>query len=279
MLIRKIDSSAQVKRIINKHQMINKANGGLQVKVFENRLLLGQKAAKEAAATIRQLLHDKEVINIIFAAAPSQNELLYALTREVDIDWSRINAFHMDEYVGLKANAPQRFGNFLKNAIFGKLPFRQVHYLDGTATDLQAECERYAQLLQQHSTDVVMMGIGENGHIAFNDPHVANFEDPDLVKIVRLDRVCRQQQVNDGCFKVLEEVPDQAITLTIPALMKGDFIFCIVPAASKANAVYHTLLSDIQEAYPATILRKHPHAILFLDKESSKLLPEPLAEH
>ena len=248
--------------------------GKLQVRIFENRAILGREAAEAAAGKIKQLLRKNESINIIFAAAPSQNEFLAALISQPGIDWTSINGFHMDEYVGLEDDRPQRFGNFLKNAIFGKLPFRTVHYLDGNAADLSTECQRYTQLLIEHPPHIVMMGIGENAHIAFNDPHVADFEDPAFVKVVELDEACRQQQVNDGCFTSIENVPAYALTLTIPALMKAGFIFCMVPAASKAKAVLQTLSSDVQESVPSTILRSHQHAVLFLDTDSSKLLPE-----
>jgi glucosamine-6-phosphate deaminase len=139
-------------------------------------------------------------------------------------------------------------------------------------TDLEGECRRYGELLMRYPVDVVFMGIGENTHIAFNDPHVARFDDPRIVKVVDLDEACRQQQVNDGCFKTLGDVPRNALTLTIPALMKADHIFCMVPGKTKAQAVYHTLNSEISERFPSTILRTHPSAILFIDKDSASLL-------
>lgn len=240
--------------------------------IYDNRQLMGASAAKQAAARIRSLLAEQEHVNIIFAAAPSQNEFLAALTQEPDIDWKRVNAFHMDEYVGLNDAAPQRFGKFLEERIFGKLPFSVVHYIHGNAASADEECKRYAALLEQHRPDVVCMGIGENSHIAFNDPHVADFADPVLVKKVTLDEACRQQQVNDECFATLEQVPEHALTLTIPALMRGRYIFCMVPGPTKAQAVMHTLQSGITEIYPATILRTHQNAVLYLDKDSASLL-------
>jgi len=158
---------------------------------------------------------------------------------------------------------------FLRDGIFDKLPFHTVNYINGNAPDVGSECERYAALLKKYPTDIVCMGIGENGHIAFNDPHVADFQDPKLVKIVDLDLACRQQQVNDGCFPQLNKVPTHAITLTVPALMEGKYIYCIVPGKNKANAVYNTLFQQVSEACPASCLRKHSSAILFLDAESS----------
>ncbi len=144
-----------------------------------------------------------------------------------------------------------------------------MYYLQGYAKDTASECKRYADLLEQYPVDITCMGIGENAHLAFNDPHVANFNDPVLVKVVDLDEACRQQQVNEGCFPSVQDIPAYALTLTIPALMNAAYIFCMVPGSTKANAVYHTLNDDIKELYPSTILRKHSNALLFLDKDSA----------
>ncbi|WP_266365764.1 glucosamine-6-phosphate deaminase [Tellurirhabdus rosea] len=244
----------------------------LLVRRFENRKLLGQQAAELAAARMRALLAGQESISMIFAAAPSQDEFLAALCEQPGIDWSRVIAFHMDEYVGLPEEAPQRFGNFLKTRLFDRVPFRAVHYLNGNAPDAAAECQRYSGLLRRHPADMVCMGIGENCHIAFNDPHVADFHDPHLVKVVDLDTACRQQQVNDGCFATFEAVPTHALTLTIPALVQAPAIFCMVPGIHKAPAVYHTLHDEITERYPSTILRRHPNAVLFIDNDSASRL-------
>ncbi|MGA0557609.1 glucosamine-6-phosphate deaminase [Larkinella sp. VNQ87] len=246
----------------------------LTVRRFPTRALLGEQAAQAASERIRSLLAERETISIIFAAAPSQNEFLAALAPETAIDWSRIHAFHMDEYVQLPDEAPQRFGNFLKERLFDRVPFRSVNYLNGNAPDLAAECERYSSLLRQYPVDIVCMGIGENGHIAFNDPHVADFNDPVWVKVVDLDPVCRQQQVNDGCFDQLAAVPTHALTLTIPALMQAPHIFCMVPGINKASAVFHTLHSPVSETHPSTILRLHEAATLFIDDKSASQLPQ-----
>lgn len=240
----------------------------LKVRIYGDRIALGTDAAKMAAESIRMLLKQKAVVNIIFAAAASQNEFFDALVKE-DLEWSRVQAFHMDEYIGLPAEDPQLFGVFLKKRIFDKVPFAKVFYLNGQATDLTAECDRYAALLREHPADITCMGIGENTHLAFNDPHVAEFNDSKLVKVVDLDDVCKQQQVNEGCFSDITQVPIYAFTLTIPALLKAEKIFCMVPGTTKAQAVYHTLMDDISEKYPSTILRKHPDAWLFLEKESA----------
>jgi glucosamine-6-phosphate deaminase len=235
---------------------------------------MGLLAAGDVAKTIRALLSEQAELNMIFAAAPSQNEFLEALYPEKDIDWSRINAFHMDEYVGLKADAPQRFGNYLKEKIFDRAPFRSVNYLDGNCPDLEKECERYTALLQQYPADIVCMGIGENGHVAFNDPHTARFNDSNWVKAVDLDRVCRMQQVNDGCFAAIDLVPAYALTLSVAALMRGKYLFCMVPSRTKAWAVYHTLNDPVSEDIPATCLRMHENAVLYTDADSASMIKQ-----
>ena len=244
----------------------------LSVAIYENRILMGQAAAKDIKRKIVELLQQKEEINMIFAAAPSQNDVLKALVEDREIEWNRVNAYHMDEYIGLDKDAPQGFGNFLRSHIFGLLPFKSVNYIDITATNPDAEANRYGELLQKNPTDIVIMGIGENGHIAFNDPPVADFKDEKWVKAVKLDEVCRQQQVNDGCFSSIDEVPMYAMTLTVPTLMRAPYLFCIVPAPTKARAVYETLNGKIDEHCPASVLRTHDNAKLYLDSESSKLL-------
>jgi len=239
--------------------------------IHDNRQLLGAAAANATAAKINQLLNEQPVVNVIFAAAPSQNEFLAALSGS-PVDWKRVNAFHMDEYIGLDENAPQTFAYYLNTHLFEKVSFKAVYYIHGNAPDPVIECHRYAALLKQFPADVVCMGIGENNHIAFNDPPVADFYDPEAVKVVSLDRDCRQQQVNDGCFPDLENVPERAITLTIPALLNGRYIFAMVPGERKAKAVYHTMHSPVTERYPSTIFKRHPAVQLFLDRDSSKMI-------
>lgn len=245
----------------------------LIIRVFESRALMGQAVAEAVSEKIIDLLKTQPLVNIIFGAAPSQNEFFEALVTKA-VDWSRVNAFHMDEYINLDADAPQGFGNFLKERLFEQVPFNSVHYINGNLADPQEECMRYAALLEQYPTDIVCLGIGENTHLAFNDPHVADFNDPVLVKVVDMDEQCRMQQVNDGCFPSLAEVPTHALTLTIPALIKAPYAFCTVPGEKKAQAIYHTLKEDIGEKFPATILRKHPNAVLFLDEKSSGLMED-----
>ncbi|MDO6430801.1 glucosamine-6-phosphate deaminase [Flavitalea sp. BT771] len=243
----------------------------LELQVHQSRTEMGSAAAQQVTRRINELLRQQATVNIIFAAAPSQQEFLQAL-RQAPIEWGRIRAFHMDEYIGLRPDAVQGFGNFLRERLFDKVPFLAVYYINGDAVDLRKECQRYGALLESFPPDIVCMGIGENGHIAFNDPPTADFDDPYAVKVVALDQSCRQQQVNDGCFPGLESVPTHAITLTIPALMSGRFIYCIVPGRSKAQAVFNTLHREVVEDYPASILRNHEHAILFLDALSAEMM-------
>lgn len=247
----------------------------LTVHIYDTRLEMGRAAAEACIAEINRQLAVKPEINMIFAAAPSQNEFLAGLVqagKEGRVDFSRINAFHMDEYIGLSADAPQGFGNFLRDRLFGLVPFKSVSYINSSCADPDAEAARYGKLLQEHPCDIVCMGIGENGHIAFNDPHVADFQDPQWVKVVELDGKCRMQQVHDGCFDSLDQVPTHAMTLTIPTLTRPEAVFCVVPAATKAEAVKGTVEGPVSERCPASILRTHPNASLWLDGDSSALL-------
>lgn len=243
----------------------------LRIHIFETRCEMGASAARDIERAVCEVIAQKGTCNVIFAAAPSQNEVLQGLSESKKIDWSCVTAYHMDEYVGIAANAPQGFARFLEQALFSKVPLGKIEYLNCEA-DAQQETQRYAQLLRENPADLVVMGIGENGHIAFNDPHVALFDDPELVKIVTLDEKCRRQQVNDGCFAKLDDVPKIAMTLTIPALVAAPNVFCIVPAKTKAEAVFATVNGPVTEACPASILRRHKNAVLYLDGDSSSLL-------
>lgn len=245
----------------------------LNVKISDSRSEMGRIAALDIRKKILELLSEKSEINMIFAAAPSQNEVLEQLIAFDNIDWTRINAYHMDEYIGLSSeDLDKSFGYYLNEHIFSKVPFKSVNLINGGAADAEEECNRYERLLLGNPTDIVVMGIGENGHIAFNDPWVADFNDTKTVKKVELDEVCRNQQVNDGCFECLERVPTHALTLTCPTLFSGKHLFCIVPAKTKAEAVKRTLNGAINETCPATILRRHKSAVLYLDNDSSSLL-------
>jgi glucosamine-6-phosphate deaminase len=244
----------------------------LQVKIFSNRREMGKAAGRSVAEKMREILKTKERLSLVFASAPSQNEFLEELSQSINIHWNRVTAFHLDEYIGLPPDAPESFGNFLRTRLFEKVRPGNVYYLNGMAEDVEAECRRYADLLKDHPLDIACVGIGENGHLAFNDPPFANFQDSLLVKVVELDLVSRQQQVRDGCFKSLLEVPKRAITLTIPVILSAAFIYCMVPGPTKAEAVKRTLQDSISTDCPATILKKHENAILFLDRNSAKLV-------
>ena len=180
----------------------------------DDRKEMGETAAKDFAFAVKKLLEEKDFITVVFAAAPSQNEFLAAMVANQDIDFSRIEAFHMDEYIGLPADSPQSFGSFLRHAIFDRRIFTHVHYINGSDADAQAVADSYGKMIGERTIDIVCMGIGENGHIAFNDPPVADFNDPYPMKIVELEHTCRMQQVHDGCFAELEAVPTHALTLT-----------------------------------------------------------------
>lgn len=245
----------------------------LKVEVYADRRLMGTAAGEAVAAKMRELLAAKPRIRMIFAAAPSQNEMLETLVRAEGIEWSRVTAFHMDEYIGLPEDAPQRFSRFLTDRLFSLVHPGEVHLIDGTAPPAD-ECERYGRLIKEAPIDIVCLGVGENGHIAFNDPPVADFQDPAVIKPVELDDVCRQQQVNDGCFASFGEVPTHALTLTIPALMSGTSLFCVVPGPTKRAAVKQMLTGPISESCPASILRTHADCTLYADPDSYGKVPE-----
>ena len=247
----------------------------MTVKIYDTRAEMGAAAARDIAACIHSLLEKKDEIYMIFAAAPSQNESLRGLLEDKTIPWNRIHAYHMDEYVGISPEAPQGFARFLCNALFDHVPFASVNLIDCTA-EAEAEAKRYSALLTEHPADIVCMGIGENGHIAFNDPHVADFNDPALVQVVDLDETCRMQQVHDGCFATLNDVPKYALTLTVPTLANAPYRFCVVPAATKANAVRNTVEGEIGEACPATVLRLKDNSVMYCDGDSASLLSEGL---
>lgn len=250
---------------------MNFKRDNLEVCVCKSRSEMGKVAAEEIAQCFKKLLKEKNEINVVFAAAPSQNEVLAELVKNTTIEWERINAFHMDEYVGLRQGAEQSFALFLKKHIFDLVPFATVNLMRCDAAP-EEEALRYQEIIKKNIPDVVILGIGENGHIAFNDPDVADFFDKKLVKVVRLDKTCRMQQVHDGCFESLDAVPEQAITLTVPALLSAGHMFCIVPGLTKAQAVYNTVINKISESCPASILRVHRAAKLYLDEDSSLLL-------
>ena len=246
----------------------------LTVEIHDDREAMGAAAAVRAAAILREALARQGQARIIVASAPSQNELIAGLATSPGLDWSRVTVFHMDEYAGLAARHPATFRAYQEVHLLSRVKPKAFHGIRGESTDAPAECTRYAALLQESPIDLVCMGIGENGHIAFNDPPVADFGDAAWIKPVALDEACRLQQVHDGCFPDLASVPHHALTLTCPALMSGKAIVCVVPGPRKAAAVQATVRDAVGTACPATILRRHPNAVLFLDRESAGMLPD-----
>jgi glucosamine-6-phosphate deaminase len=244
----------------------------LKVSCFDTRSEMGQAGAKEAAELIRSVYNRKGGVNIIFASSPSQLDLLTALLKE-DVDWKRVNAFHMDEYAGLDIENKASFGNYIRDNFLAKAKPGQVFYFNGLAKDRAAECRRYEKLLLEYPTDITFAGIGENGHMAFNDPEIADFFEKDLVKINgSLDAVCRQQQINDGWFKTLDEVPDSAYTVTFYGLLRADYIVVTVPAKTKSAIVKACLEGPICLEAPSSIIRVHRNVRMFIDKDSASEL-------
>lgn len=239
----------------------------MHVRSFPSRIQMGSAAAEDIADALRGALARQQAVRMVFAAAPSQAQMLAALCAAPGIDWTRVTAFHMDEYIGLPAAAPERFARWLDDNLFERVPFAHVHRIV-PEPDPQAAARAYAALLDEAPIDFVCLGIGVNGHIAFNDPPVADFADPLDVKVVALDDQCRQQQVDDECFATFADVPEQAITLTVPRLLRAGRLFCVVPGSLKRDAVRETLYGPISTRCPASILRQHPDCSLYLDVES-----------
>jgi glucosamine-6-phosphate deaminase len=241
----------------------------LSVRVLSNDDEVGRAAADYVEDTLKGVLERKGYANIIIATGASQFTFYDQLKRKSNIDWSEITVFHLDEYAGMSDQHPASFRKYLKERILDSVKPKMTHFLNGDAEDLEAETKRYENLLKTMEIDLACIGIGENGHIAFNDPGVADFEDPRLVKIVELDETCRKQQLGEGWFPTLDEVPTHALTLTVPAIMRAKTISCVVPDTRKAEAVNNTLYGPVSEESPASILRTHENAVLWLDKNSA----------
>lgn len=241
--------------------------GQMDMAVFKNRTEMGKAAGIKIVNKMKGLLTKRPEIRMVFAAAPSQNEVLEYLADAKGIDWSRVSVFQMDEYIGLQKHAPQRFGHFLSKKLFEKVNPKHVYLID-SLNSVEGECKRYGELVKEHPIDIVCLGIGENGHIAFNDPSVADFNDNQNIKYVSLDHQSRQQQVNDGNFQSLKKVPKKALTLTIPTLLSGKYLYCVVPGHSKYHAVQRVLHGPVSTNCPASILKTHTHCRLYLDSES-----------
>lgn len=245
------------------------------VTVDDDLAAMAARAATEATAAITTALDARGAGNVMFASGTSQLAFLDVLAARPGIDWSRVTGFHMDEYVGIDGDAPQSFARYMREHIVSRVRPGAFHYLDGTATDPDAECARYAALLADHPLDLCCLGIGENGHLAFNDPPVADFADPRSVKVVTLDDACKRQQVGEGHFPSVDAVPPRAMTVTIPALLAASVVLAVVPEARKAVAVRDALEGPVATSCPASVLQRTTHAHVFLDPESASLLTGP----
>ena len=243
----------------------------LEVEIHGDGKAAGRSAAASVSAEIVHTLNQKERAAVIFATGASQYDFLEALVGHEEVDWRRVRAFHLDEYLGISDQHPASFRHYLHARLFDKLPFESVHLLVGDAADPQAEAERYDALLRAQPIDIACIGIGENGHLAFNDPP-ADFETDAWVHIVDLDDACRLQQVGEGHFPDLAAVPAQALSLSIPAILAANMISCVVPDARKAAAVAAALEGPISPACPASALRRHDRTRLYLDAASARLV-------
>ncbi len=244
----------------------------MDIKIFDSADELGRKAAQQGAAAIKNAIQEKGSATIILATGNSQLSMLKNLTCSKDIDWSKVHCFHLDEYVGISSNHPASFRKYLKEKFADKVsPLGQFVFVQGDAEDPEQECARLSNIISKYTIDVAFIGIGENAHIAFNDPP-ADFETDNPYIVVTLDTACRKQQLNEGWFSSLEDVPKQAISMSVKQILKSKKIVCSVPDERKADAVKHTVENEIDNSYPATVLKSHPDCSLYLDKASSSLL-------
>ena len=234
---------------------------------------LGEAAGKEAAVLIRQVIAEKGKANVILATGTSQFETINQLILEEDIDWSKVTMFHLDEYIGLSITHQASFRKYLKERFLDKVAPLEASFLINGEADLETEIERISQAIAEHPIDVALVGIGENGHLAFNDPP-ADFDTENPYLIVNLDEPCRLQQMNEGWFATLEDVPAKAISMSVKQIMKSVHIICSVPDVRKAQAVKDSLEQEVSNIYPASILQLHPDCSFYLDKESASLTSE-----
>ena len=246
----------------------------LLISIYPSNIEMGNAAAEEASIVMKKAIQDNGNVNIIIATGNSQLTFLAALCARKDVDWSHVNIFHMDEYVGIPADHPASFPQFLHRHIVDKVKPKNFYPIVGQTKDLLETCRQYEQILHEYPADLCVLGIGENGHLAFNDPPYARFDEPNWVHIVKLADSCKRQQVGEGHFKSIEDVPNEAISLTIPALLAAKRVLAIVPEERKANIVAHMLTSPISPKCPASILRQTTHAHLYLDTDSgAKIYP------
>jgi glucosamine-6-phosphate deaminase len=240
--------------------------GTLAVRAYSTKEGLGKAAGEHAARILTEAIAANGKARVMFAAAPSQEATLATLIADPGVDWSRVECFHMDDYVGLSPDAPQGFGSWLQRLVFDWVSPKDFHRIN-TAGDATQGAEDYARIMESAPFDLVLCGLGVNGHLAFNDPP-ADFNDQKAARVIELDDISRQQQVDEGHFKRLEDVPTQAVTVTIPRLLNATAIIASVPGRAKKQAVAETLGMPVTGAHPGTILRTHPNASLYLDEES-----------
>ena len=242
----------------------------MQLEIFDTKAELGRTVARDATEIINQAIEERGAAYVIAATGASQFEFLDALVLE-EIDWTKVVFFHLDEYVGLSESHPASFRRYLKERILSRIQPRSFHLLNGEAGDVNEECRRVGELISRESIDVAFVGIGENGHLAFNDPP-ADFETDEPYIVVNLDQKCRQQQVGEGWFKSLDEVPTQAISMSIRQILHSRNILCIAPDQRKATAVKNSVELDVSPMRPASILQQHQSVKLYLDRASASLL-------
>ena len=242
----------------------------MMIKVFDSKAEMARDAANRAADTIREAISQRGEARIIAATGASQFEFLDALTKISDIDWKRVEMFHLDEYVGVSGQAPASFCKYLRERLIDKVGLGKYHLLDGTQAPATV-IERVSAEIRKASIDIAFVGVGENGHLAFNDPP-ADFDTEEAYIVVNLDEACRKQQLGEGWFPMLADVPRQAISMTIKQIMKAKQILCIAPDARKANAIKACFNGEVSPAAPASILQHHPNTTLYLDRESAALL-------
>ena len=242
----------------------------MRIRLMKTAKELGKEAAREAAAVIQAAIQERNEACLMVATGTSQFELLDALV-EYPIEWSRTVFFHLDEYVGLPETHPASFRKYLKERIVERVRPREFFFIRGDHPDPLAECARLNALSGGYQVDLALVGIGENGHLAFNDPP-ADFETAEPFLVVELDETCRRQQLGEGWFSTIEEVPEKAISMSIRQILRAGRIICCVPGRRKALAVKNCLEGEVSPQYPASILRRHPNTVLFLDVESASLL-------
>jgi len=243
----------------------------VEIQVYDTKEACGAAAADRAAATLRNAIEAKGHASFVAATGASQFEFLQSLTEQRAIDWEKTTMFHLDEYIGLPEDHPASFRRYLKERLIGRVHPGRVHLIQGDAEDPSAECRRLNRIISLETIDVAFVGIGENGHLAFNDPP-ADFDTEDPYIVVELDEACRKQQFGEGWFSSMDEVPRKAISMSVRQIMKAQTIICTVPDKRKAEAVRKCLEGEISPWHPASILRKHPKTFLYLDRDSASLL-------